>query len=266
MGFVVSHLSRKNKNAAKVGHHLFTSLNKHTIPVAEEAVVLLDGVAIGGENRLAPGEGADQHQQARLGQVEVGEQGVDEAELETGGDEDFRFAGVRLERMTGGLERAVFEGTDDGGTDSDDAAAFGFGAVNGFGGGGSERVALAVQADFVHALHAQRGKGAQADVEGEAGNFDAASGERVEDLRSEVQPGRGRGDGAAFTAEDRLVALAVGGGVVTADVGRQRDVADAVERGEEVIDRVEAQQALAEEAALQHLGFESDGAVGRGKD
>jgi hypothetical protein len=103
-------------------------------------------------------------------------------------------------------------------------------------------------------------------VQREAGNFDAARGERVEDLRSEVQAGGGRGDGAAFAGEDRLVALAVGGGIVAADVGRQRDVADAVERGEKIIDRLETQQALAELAALQHLGFERDGAVGRGKD
>jgi len=71
---------------------------KHAVAVAEEAVVLLDGVIVCGEDRLAAGEGADQHQQAGLGQMEVGEQGVDEAELEAGGDEDFRFAGVGLER------------------------------------------------------------------------------------------------------------------------------------------------------------------------
>jgi len=81
-----------------------------------------------------------------------------------------------------------------------------------------------------------------------------------------VQACGGRGDGAAFAGEDRLIALAVGGSIVAADVGRQRDVADTVERGEEVIDRLEAQQALTELAALQHFSFEGDGAVGRGKD
>jgi hypothetical protein len=144
--------------------------------------------------------------------------------------------------------------------------AFGCGAVDGLGGGGGERIALAVQADFVNSLHTQRGEGAQADVQRDAGDFDAASGERVEDLRSKVQACGGRGDGAAFAGEDRLVALAVGGSIVAADVGRQRDVADTVERGEEVIDRLETKQTLAELASLQHFGFEGDGTVGRGKD
>ena len=71
---------------------------KHAVAIAEKAVFLLDGVAIGGEDWFVSREGRDEHEQAGLGQVEVGEQGVDEAELEAGGDEDFRFAGMGLER------------------------------------------------------------------------------------------------------------------------------------------------------------------------
>jgi hypothetical protein len=139
--------------------------------------VLLDGVAVSGKDRLAPGEGADQHKQAGLGQVEVGEQGVDETKLEAGGDKDFRFAGMGLERVAGRLKSAVFQCADDRGADGDDAAAFGGGAVDGTGGGGGERVALAMQVDLIDSLDAQRSEGAQADVEGDAGDFDAAGGE-----------------------------------------------------------------------------------------
>ena len=44
--------------------------------------------------------------------------------------------------------------------------------------------------------------------------------------------------------------------VVAADVGRKRDVADAVEDGIEIVDRVEAEEARTEVVALQDFGFE----------
>lgn len=40
------------------------SPDEHAIAIAEEAVVLFDGMAIGCEDALAAGKGADQHQQA----------------------------------------------------------------------------------------------------------------------------------------------------------------------------------------------------------
>ena len=44
------------------------------------------------------------------------------------------------------------------------------------------------------------------DVQGDEGVRD-----HPQDFRSEVQPGGGRGDGAAFAREDRLVTLGIGG-------------------------------------------------------
>ena len=66
--------------------------------------------------------------------------------------------------------------------------------------------------------------------------------------------------------EDSLVALAIRSYIVTANVGRQRHVADAVEDGEEIVDRFEAQQTLAELAAFENFSLKLDSAVGRGKD
>ena len=78
-----------------------TLLDEHAVAVAEEAVALADGVTVGGEDAVSravgAGEGADQHEQAGLGQMEVGEQGADEAEVEAGRDEDVGDAGVGLE-------------------------------------------------------------------------------------------------------------------------------------------------------------------------
>jgi hypothetical protein len=43
--------------------------------------------------RLLPGEGADQHEQGRLGQVEIGHQHVGGAEAVAGRDEDVGLGG-----------------------------------------------------------------------------------------------------------------------------------------------------------------------------
>ena len=90
-------------------------------------------MAVSGQNALASGKGAHQHEQAGLGQVEVSEQGADQAEVEAGRDEDFRLAGVGLQRAALGLKRAVLESADNGGADGDDAAVFGSGAIDGVG-------------------------------------------------------------------------------------------------------------------------------------
>ena len=154
---------------------------------------MLDSVAIGGKDGLAASKGADEHEKARLRKMEVGEQGGDETELEAGGDKDLSFAGVGFERTARGLKRAVLQRADDRGTDGDDSAALADCAIDGVSGGGGERVALAVQMDLIDSLHTKRRKGAEAYVESEARDFDAASGERIEDLRGEMQASCGCG-------------------------------------------------------------------------
>ena len=81
-----------------------------------------------------------------------------------------------------------------------------------------------------------------------------------------MQSGGRRGNGTPFAAEDRLVALAVGLCVGAADVRRQGNVADAVENGEEILHRIEAQHPCAEFAALDDLGPQRDLAVRRGEN
>jgi len=97
-------------------------------------------------------------------------------------------------------------------------------------------------------------------VEREACDFDVADGERIENLRGEMQSSSGRGHRATFAGEDRLVALAIRRLIFAANVGRQGHVADAVENGEKIVYWVEAQQALTELAALENLGFKREAA------
>ena len=78
--------------------------DQHAVAVAEEAVSGLDGVFVGGEdefparfgsNDLAC-EGADQHEQGGLREMEVGEEAGDDAETVSRADEDAGLAGVGL--------------------------------------------------------------------------------------------------------------------------------------------------------------------------
>ena len=99
-------------------------------------------------------------------------------------------------------------------------------------------------------------KGAESDVQGDFGDLDAAGADAVENFGREVQSGGWRGDRAERPGVHGLVLLAVERRVGAIDVGRKRDVSDALEHGEEVGDRIEAQMALAELAASDDLGGE----------
>src|SRR5262249_50091164 len=71
-----------------------TLLYEHAIPVGEEAVMLVHGVLVGPQNILAAGKRGDQHQQCRLRQMEVGQQGPDYPKLRAGIDKNVCFAGA----------------------------------------------------------------------------------------------------------------------------------------------------------------------------
>ena len=115
---------------------------------------------------------------------------------------------------------------------------------------------LGVEVDVFDVFGADGLEGSEADVEGDGLDLDAVCAELGEDLGREVEAGGGGGGGAGFVGEDGLVAVAVFGGVVAVDVGRQRHVADAVEDSAEVVGGGEAQSAFAELAGGEDFGFE----------
>src|SRR5918995_1030822 len=66
---------------------------QHRIPITVEPVPLGHRLAIRLEHQLTPAERADQHEQGRLRQVEVGEQPAHHAKSKTGVDEEVRVSG-----------------------------------------------------------------------------------------------------------------------------------------------------------------------------
>jgi hypothetical protein len=94
-------------------------LDEHAVAVREETISLVDGVVIGAQSTFGSGESADQHEQARLRQMKVGEKSVHDAELKTGIDEDVGVAAVLAEGIA--LLRRELESAERSGAHRNDA-------------------------------------------------------------------------------------------------------------------------------------------------
>jgi hypothetical protein len=78
-------------------------------------------------------------------------------------------------------------------------------------------------------------EGSQADVKRDFSGCDAALADAVEDLWGEMKSGGGGCDRATLLGVNGLIAFAIAGGIRARDVGWERDVADAIECGEEIV-------------------------------
>jgi len=189
------------------------------------------------EHACAPGEGADQHEQGRARQVEVGEQQVDGAKAVARQDVDAGLAGEGLNRAVGGGRS--FEQAERRGADRDDAPAGRAGGVDGPGRCLRQLAGLQVHPVVARVLDLDRQEGAGADVEGERDAVDAARRERVQQAGREVETSGGGGDRAGPARENGLVVAEVGGfrPVGALDVGRQRHGADPLEARQQLAGR-----------------------------
>jgi len=107
-------------------------------------------------------------------------------------------------------------------------------------------------------VDANRLEGSEADVERDFSGLDAAPADTAENLLSEMEAGGGGGYRSALLGVDGLIALAIARRVRAGNVGRERDMADAIEGGEEVVHAGsgrEADVALAELGAGEDLGL-----------
>ena len=122
-----------------------------------------------------------------------------------------------------------------------------------------------MQLYFVHALHAQRRKRAQAHVQRDARNLHTPRRESIENLRREVQPGRGRGHRSALAGKDGLIALAIFRRIAAVNVCGSGMWPMRSRMAKKSSHRRKLEQPLAEWAALQHLGFKQQFRRRRGK-
>src|SRR5271166_3070655 len=184
---------------------------------------------VGAEDKIGSGEGRDQHEQRGLRQVEIGQQCADDAETVARIDKDVGIAAAGVDASFAGLLRREFKGADGSGTDGDYAAATGFCRVDGVGGCGGDFVGLAVEFVVFDFFGAYRLERAESDVKSDFCDFNSAGANALEDFGCEVKTrGRGGYRSSRFCV-DGLVAVAIGWVVFSGDVGRERDMAQALD-------------------------------------
>ncbi len=119
-----------------------------------------------------------------------------------------------------------------------------------------------MQMDLVQPRHPHGLESAQAHVQCDVDDLYTTFRNSLQDFRREVQAGRGRSHRATLCRVDCLIALAVGGVIGAMDIGWQRHVPDPLNFAVEVFDGGEAEKALAQLAAVQHLGPEQRAGIG----
>lgn len=211
---------------------------EHRIPVTEEAIALANGFGVGGEHEFAAGgvagrgEGADEHEQGGAGQVEIGEERV----------HNLKSAG-RINKNAGAaaagkhapviLRGDRFQNAHGGGADGNDAATGGFGFVD-----EPRRFRADFVTLFVHRVAGERfgfdgRERAEADMQGDETNLDAARANFGKKRFGEMQAGSGRGDGTRRRGINGLITDFVGGeigGFFSFDVRGEGNFAESVER------------------------------------
>src|SRR5437660_219619 len=96
----------------------------------------------------------------------------------------------------------------------------------------------------------------QSHPQGDFANINAPRAQAVANRRREVQTGGWSGHGAAPAGKNRLVAFAVRGFIRAGDVGRERNVAQALDGGQQVFTSGETKLPQAVFAAANHLGLQ----------
>ena len=232
--------------------------NEHAIAVAVETVSRLDGVAIGAKNIFAAGERGNQSNQAGLRQMKVGEHLRDDADRFAGIEKDLGvgFSGAKHRSRPGGFLGGIFERSDDGRSDGENRAALLLAAGDCFDRRFGDFVTLGVNLVIFDTLGSNGLERSQANVERDFGNLDTTRPHAGKYFVGEVQSGGWRGNGAALFGENGLIAFAVGGIACSLDIGRQRNVAQTIERLMKAGGRMKAKHAQSETAALFDARFQ----------
>ena len=152
----------------------------------------------------------------------------------------------------------MFEGSNRCGSDGDDPTRSAESLVYGGGGAGGDGIRFGMKFVILDTIDADGLKGSEADMESDFGGLDSALADAVEGFRGEMKAGGRGGDRSALLGVDGLIAFAIAGGIRARDVGRERDVADAIEGGKEsvhALNGLKADAALAEFGAGEDIGL-----------
>lgn len=177
--------------------------------------------------------------------MEISQKGIDEFEVVSGIDEEVGLPRAR-QNITGMLIGSKLEGADGGCADGDDPFRLAACFPDFLGGFFGDGVDLGMKMVIFNSLGANGLEGPEADVQSDFGSFDSSILDAGENFSSEVEAGGRGGNRSTLLRVDRLIAFAVAKGIITVDVGRERNVSDLVDAGEKIIDGIKADAALSE--------------------
>jgi len=199
------------------------SNDKHAVAIAVEAVSLRDGVSICRKHSFARSEGRNQHEQRRVGQVEIGEHGADGFEFVTGQYKEVGFAGSRLKSAVS--LNNVFERSRGGGADSHNPASFAARGIQAIGGGFGNLESFGFQNVLRRIVRAYGQERSDPDVQGDSDDLDSLRFQQLEHGIREVETRRRRSNRAGSRSVNRLILDGVCRCVASFDIRRQRNVA-----------------------------------------
>jgi len=148
------------------------SSDKHTIPVGEKPIFLLDGVRVGRERQVLAGKGTNQDQQARFRQMKIGEHRSRPPEFCS-----------RIQKQTGHRRRGIaFNRAHTSGADGDHPSR----PIHGLNSRWRDHERLLMQCNIFNNIAMQRLKCSEAHMQCHASNLRPAL---PQNFRRKVQPG-----------------------------------------------------------------------------
>jgi len=186
-------------------------------------------MAISGQNEFFASKGRYQHEEGGSREVKVGQEGADNPEMKPGIDEKVSVCAAWRDSGGWGVRGGVLQCSDRGSANSYYPSALRRCAVDSVGNLIRDNVRFRVQLVFCDGFRVDGLERAQADVERNFGNLDAAALDLFQDLRGEMQTRGRRCDRASFMRVDRLIAIAIVKAIGASDVGWKRHMSESLD-------------------------------------
>ena len=186
-----------------------------------------DRMRVGGADRSVSGERGDEHEERRAGQVEIGEQAIDDAEAIPWCDEQRGFCVSRCDisaRCSRRLQRTQARRAD-----RDDIVAAGAGAFDRCHGRCGNAESLAMHAMLCQVVRVDWLEGSGADMQGQISERDSVRFEPGEEGQVEMQARCRRGDSARIAGVNGLIPISIVGVDGSGDIRGQRNFAMTIE-------------------------------------
>ena len=148
---------------------------------------MLHGVAVGRLHAFGAGDGTDEHEQRRFGQMEIGDDVVDDFLPVARRDENVGFAGKRVQDSV--IVGGAFQQTQRGCADGDNAVAVLFRFVYYLAGVRGNDAVFGVHLMVFGVFDFDRQESSGADMQGQENLFDAFFIQSLQDARGKMQAG-----------------------------------------------------------------------------